>query len=85
MHTPKILEEKERAIPVIVRYEDEVGGKRDASTTIYLTSQVPVTQTPVTTLAPAETAMEVTYKVPGFTGLLVLIGRAAAVILVRRR
>jgi hypothetical protein len=85
LHTLRILEEKERTIPVIVRYEDEAGGKREASTTIIVGAQVPVTQTPVTTRAPESTVREVTYKVPGFTGLLVLIGLAAGIVLVKKR
>ncbi|MDP3103827.1 MAG: hypothetical protein Q8M95_04380 [Candidatus Methanoperedens sp.] len=85
MHTLRILEKKDRAIPVIVRYEDEAGGKREASTTIYVAAQVPVTQNPVVTRTPESTVREVTYKVPRFTGLLVLVGLAAAAVLVRRR
>lgn len=69
MHTLKILEKKERSIPVIVRYEDEAGGKVEASTTIIVGAQVPVMQNPVTTRAPADTAREVTIRrqdLPGF-------------------
>lgn len=70
---------------LIARYEDEAGGKREASTTIIVGAQVPVTQNPVTTMAPEHTVNEVMYKVPGFTGLLMLIGLGAAAVLVRGR
>ncbi len=85
VHTLTIQEKKSRAIPVIIRYEDEAGNPKESSTTIYVSAQVPVTPTPITTKAPEPTVQEVKVKAPGFTGLLVLIGLMAAILLVRRR
>ncbi|VVB88425.1 Uncharacterised protein [uncultured archaeon] len=82
VHTLRIVEEKNRAIPVMIRYEDEQGNPKETSTTIIVNAQATPKPTPVRTSAPE--AADV-YKAPGFTGLLVLMGLAAAVIMVRRR
>lgn len=85
VHTLKIVEKKSRAIPMTIRYEDEVGNPRETSTTIYVTAQE-VPATPVQTKAPESTSVSTPrVTIPGFTGLLVLIGLVAAILLVRRR
>ncbi len=85
-HTLKILEKKSRAIPVIIRYEDEAGNQKESSTTIYVTAQE-VPTTPVQTKAeptPYTPVSTPRVTIPGFTGLLVLIGLIAAIAFVRR-
>jgi|GEM_PF-6595763 len=84
VHTLTIQEKKSRAIPVIVRYEDEAGNPKETSTTIYVEAQVPATPAPTKMLesTPVSTPR---VTIPGFTGLLVLVGLLAAIALVRRR
>ncbi len=85
MHTLKILEKKGRAIPVIVRYEDEAGSQKETSTTIYVEAQA----TPAPTKTPenlASVSGEIgVVKVPGFAAPLALAGLVIVVLLARRR
>lgn len=82
LHTLKIVEKKSIDIPVTIRYEDEAGKPGQTSTTIHVGAQPTATPTPEWTKAPESTPR---VTIPGFTGLLVLIGLMAAIALVRRR
>lgn len=44
-HTFRIIEEKNRFFPVIVRYEDADGNRHETSTTIYISANVPEIKT----------------------------------------
>lgn len=85
-HTLKILEKKNRAIPVIIRYEDGAGNQKETSTTVIVGPTIPATPSPTKlpeNLAPAPTEIKV--KAPGFAAPMALAGLVLVVLLARRR
>jgi len=71
MHSFRILEERNRAVPVKVTYEDESGKKYETSATIYISAKAE--EIPATTL------------IPGFEVVFAIAGLLAVAYLIRRR
>jgi len=69
MHSFRILEEKNRAVPVKVTYEDENGKKYETSATIYISAKAE--EIPATTL------------IPGFEAVFAIAGLLAVAYLIR--
>lgn len=69
-HSFKILEEKNRAVPVKVSYEDEDGKGYETQATIYITPEETPTPTPI---------------IPGFEAVFAIAGLLVVVYLLRRR
>ncbi len=71
IHSFRILEEKNRAVPVKVTYEDESGKKYETSATIYISAKAE--EIPAPTL------------IPGFEVVFAIAGLLAVAYLLRRR